>query len=120
MGKAHLALAFHYYYASRDYGGLDDYAVPRDCYVGLIARGRGQVGRSAFETARETIIADLTRSPDTPKSLLMLGLLEAMLGWKEEARSNSGHAPDRAAMGPFARRPEIPETARLTKEGALD
>jgi TolB-like protein len=68
-------------------GALDDYTVPREWYAGLIARGRGDESASAraFAAARELVLSDLAESPDTPKSLVMLGLLEAMLGRAEEA-----------------------------------
>ena len=54
---------------------------------GLIARGRGDPAKAAraFTSAREVVVADLAHSPEAPKSLLMLGLLEAMLGRPEEA-----------------------------------
>lgn len=68
-------------------GALDDYTVPRDWYVGLIARGRGNQGAAAraFEKAHEVIRADAACSPDDPKTLVMLGLISAMLGRAEEA-----------------------------------
>ncbi|MEO8438600.1 MAG: FlgO family outer membrane protein [Spartobacteria bacterium] len=68
-------------------GALDDYTVPREWYVGLIARGRGEEGvaERAFTAARAVVWSDLAKSPEAPKSLLMLGLLEAMLGQAEKA-----------------------------------
>jgi TolB-like protein/Flp pilus assembly protein TadD len=68
-------------------GALDDYTVPRDWYLGLIARGRGNDGAAAraFEKAHEVIRADAACSPDDPKTLVMLGLISAMLGRAEEA-----------------------------------
>ncbi|MEO5717628.1 MAG: tetratricopeptide repeat protein [Chthoniobacterales bacterium] len=68
-------------------GALDDYTVSREWYVGLIARGRSDPAKAAraFTSAREVVVADLAHSPEAPKSLLMLGLLEAMLGRPEEA-----------------------------------
>ena len=55
--------------------------------VGLIARGRGNQGAAAraFEKAYEVIKADAACSPDDPKTLVMLGLISAMLGRAEEA-----------------------------------
>jgi tetratricopeptide (TPR) repeat protein len=68
-------------------GALDDYTVPRDWYVGLIARGRGneRIAGRAFEAAREVVKADLACSPDEPKTLIMLGLINAMLRRAEDA-----------------------------------
>ena len=68
-------------------GALDDYTVPRHWYTGLIARGRGQeeAARRAFEQALEVAHADAARSPDEPKTSVMLGLIYAMLGRAEEA-----------------------------------
>ncbi len=66
-------------------GALDDYTVSREWYVGLIARARGHDATGAFEAAREAVLSDLSRSPDAPKALVMLGLLEAMLGRTQEA-----------------------------------
>nr|MBA3543744.1 hypothetical protein [Chthoniobacterales bacterium] len=68
-------------------GALDDYTVPREWYVGLIARGRGEASASAraFPAARTIVLSDLAESPEAPKSLLMLGLLEAMLGQADKA-----------------------------------
>ncbi|MGI8431778.1 MAG: FlgO family outer membrane protein, partial [Chthoniobacterales bacterium] len=68
-------------------GALDEYTVPREWYAGLIALGRGQEGGAtrAFGEARTVVLSDLAGRPEAPKSLLMLGLLEAMLGRAEEA-----------------------------------
>jgi tetratricopeptide (TPR) repeat protein len=66
---------------------LDDYTVPREWYAGLIARGRADQGEAAraFASAREVVSSDLEESPDAPKSLVMLGLIEATLGRTEDA-----------------------------------
>lgn len=70
-------------------GALDDYTVPREWYVGLIAHGRGKEAdaRRAFAAAREVIAveAETTSSPNDAKILIMRALIEAMLGQAEEA-----------------------------------
>ena len=68
-------------------GALDDYTVPREWYVGLIAHGRGKEAdaRQAFAAAREMVLAEATVSPNDPKLLIMRALIEAMLGRTEEA-----------------------------------
>ncbi len=68
-------------------GALDDYTVPREWYMGLIAGGRGNetAAQQAFEEALKVVRADVARSPDDPKTLVMLGLILAMLGRGEEA-----------------------------------
>jgi tetratricopeptide (TPR) repeat protein len=68
-------------------GALDDYTVPREWYVGLIARGRGQeeAAARAFATAREMVMAEAEGSPNDAKILVMRGLIEAMLGRAEDA-----------------------------------
>ncbi len=68
-------------------GALDDYTVPRDWYVGLIARGRGNAAEAerAFRAAKEAVLLEAVGSPNDPKILIMQGLIEAMLGRGEEA-----------------------------------
>jgi TolB-like protein/Flp pilus assembly protein TadD len=68
-------------------GALDDYTVPRDWYVGLIARGRGQEGEAmrAFTAAKEAMRAETEESPNDAKVLIMRGLIEAMLGRTDQA-----------------------------------
>ncbi len=68
-------------------GALDDYTVPREWYAGLIAEGRGNetAAQETFEEALKVVRADSARSPDDPKTLVMLGLILAMLGRAEEA-----------------------------------
>ena len=63
-------------------GALDDYTVPKEWYVGLIARGRGQEEEAAraFATAKEKVLAEAEGSPNDAKILVMRGLIEAMLG----------------------------------------
>ncbi|CAN5502432.1 hypothetical protein BH20VER3_BH20VER3_04530 [soil metagenome] len=68
-------------------GALDDYTVPREWYAGLIARGRAQEeeAKRFFGAARAALAADATGSPDEPKTIMMLGLIDAMLGRPEQA-----------------------------------
>ncbi len=68
-------------------GALDDYTVPREWYVGLIARGRGQEAEAerAFAAAREAVLKEAVESPNDAKVLIMQGLIEAMRGRAEEA-----------------------------------
>jgi TolB-like protein/Flp pilus assembly protein TadD len=68
-------------------GALDDYTVPRDWYVGLIARGRGREEEAAraFMAARERVMTEAVESPNDAKILIMHGLIECMLGRAEEA-----------------------------------
>jgi len=68
-------------------GALDDYTVPREWYVGLIAHGRGlgEQATQAFTAAREAILEEAKESPNDAKLLIMRGLIDAMLGRAEEA-----------------------------------
>jgi len=68
-------------------GALDGYAFPKTWYEGLIARGRGNIdqARHAFEATRRVVEEDLTETPNAPKRILMLGLVDAALGNKEDA-----------------------------------
>ncbi len=68
-------------------GALDDYTVPREWYKGLIAHGRGNTtaAQEAFAEALEVVRADAARSPDDPKTQVMLGLILVMLGRPKEA-----------------------------------
>jgi serine/threonine-protein kinase len=68
-------------------GALDDYTVPRDWYVGLIARGRGKEKEAerAFAAAEEAMLSEARESPNDAKILIMRGLIEAMLGRAEDA-----------------------------------
>ena len=68
-------------------GALDDYTVPRDWYVGLIARGHGkeEEAQRAFAAAREAVLVEAVESPNDAKILVMRGLIDAMLGRAEEA-----------------------------------
>ena len=66
---------------------LDGYGFPKSWYEGLIARGRGQadLAQQMFESARTATEACVWRSPEDAKAKVMLGLIDAMLGRKEEA-----------------------------------
>ena len=66
---------------------LDGYGFPKSWYEGLIARGRGQadLAQQMFESAHTATEACVWRSPEDAKSKVMLGLVNAMLGHKEEA-----------------------------------
>ena len=68
-------------------GALDDYTVPKEWYVGLIAHGRGREEEAAraFAAAREAVLAEAKESPNDAKILIMRGLVECMLGRAEEA-----------------------------------
>jgi TolB-like protein/Flp pilus assembly protein TadD len=68
-------------------GALDDYTVPKEWYVGLIAQGRGQAeaAERAFATAKEKVLAEAEGSPNDAKILVMRGLIEAMLGREDDA-----------------------------------
>jgi TolB-like protein/Flp pilus assembly protein TadD len=75
-------------------GALDDYTVPRAWYAGLIAQGRGEssIAQREFTAARTVVLADLAHTPNEPKTLMMLGLTEAMLGRSDEAVAAGQHA----------------------------
>jgi TolB-like protein/thioredoxin-like negative regulator of GroEL len=66
---------------------LDGYGFPKSWYEGLIARGRGQadLAQQMFESARTATEACVWRSPEDAKAKVMLGLIDAMIGRKEEA-----------------------------------
>jgi tetratricopeptide (TPR) repeat protein len=68
-------------------GALDDYTVPREWYVGLIAYGRGKQAEAerSFLGARERVVAEAKESPNDAKVLIMRGLIDAMLGRRDEA-----------------------------------
>jgi TolB-like protein/Flp pilus assembly protein TadD len=68
-------------------GALDDYTVPQDWYIGLIARGRGneEEAARAFARAKDAVLAEAVESPNDSKVLIMQALIETMLGRAEEA-----------------------------------
>ena len=68
-------------------GALDDYTVPKEWYVVLIAwgRGKGEEADRAFQAAKEAMLTEAEESPNDAKILVMRGLIEAMLGRAENA-----------------------------------
>ena len=68
-------------------GALDDYVVPRAWYEGLIARGRGDDAdaRRYFEQALQVVETDAARFANDAKTFMMLGLVHAALGNRNEA-----------------------------------
>lgn len=68
-------------------GVFDGCALPKAWYEGLIARGRGEfdAAERAFAAAQRIVEADLTQWRDDAKTMVMLGVLQAMRGQKDEA-----------------------------------
>jgi TolB-like protein/Flp pilus assembly protein TadD len=68
-------------------GMLDGYTFPKSWYEGLIERSRGNVGTAqrAFEAAERVVESDLGQWPDDAKGIMMLALIHAALGRKEDA-----------------------------------
>jgi serine/threonine-protein kinase len=66
---------------------FDGCALPRAWYEGLIARGKGELDAAerAFAAAQRIVEADLAQWRDDAKTMVMLGVLQAMRGQKEEA-----------------------------------
>ena len=66
---------------------LDGYTFPKAWYEGLIALGRenNSAAVAAFGAAQNVVEDDLTKAPDDPKLIAMLGLVHAMRGRKEDA-----------------------------------
>jgi TolB-like protein/Tfp pilus assembly protein PilF len=66
---------------------IDGYSFPRTWYGGLIARGRGDenAAQRAFIKARETVQADFKQWPDDAKTNIMLALVDAALGRRDDA-----------------------------------
>ena len=75
---------------------IDGYSFPRSWYEGLIARGRGDVraAQHAFTKARTTVAADLRQWPDDAKTSMMLALVDAALGRREDAIKEGRRAVD--------------------------
>jgi TolB-like protein/cytochrome c-type biogenesis protein CcmH/NrfG len=75
-------------------GMLDGYTFPKSWYEGLIARGRGDTNRAqhAFETAGHIVESDLRQWPDDAKGIMMLALIHAAMGRKEDALREGGRA----------------------------
>ncbi len=66
---------------------IDGYSFPRSWYEGLIAAGEkdNAAAERAFTEARATVQNDLRHWPDDAKTNMMLALVDAALGRKEEA-----------------------------------
>jgi TolB-like protein/Tfp pilus assembly protein PilF len=75
---------------------IDGYSFPRAWYAGLIARGKGDevAARAAFTSARETVRVGLQQWPDDPKTNMMLALVDAALGQKDDAVTEARRAVD--------------------------
>jgi tetratricopeptide (TPR) repeat protein len=73
---------------------FDGFALPRAWFEGLIARGRGELETAdrAFAAAQRIVEAELTQSRDDAKTLVVLGVLQAMRGQKDDAVSSGRHA----------------------------
>jgi tetratricopeptide (TPR) repeat protein len=86
-----LSVSSRHEYNDQGIGGtaacLDGYGFPKGWYEGLIARGRGQadLAQEMFESARKETEGCIRRSPEDAKASVMLGLIDAKLGRKEEA-----------------------------------
>jgi TolB-like protein/tetratricopeptide (TPR) repeat protein len=68
-------------------GALDGYTVPKSWYEGLICRGRGDAAgaEEAFRRARAAVEEDHLKWPDDAKTLMMLALVNAALGERDDA-----------------------------------
>lgn len=77
-------------------GMLDGYSFPRGWYEGLIARGLGQTdaAKGAFHVALEAVERDVSCCPNDEKAIMMLALLHAALGQKEDAIREGERAVD--------------------------
>ncbi|MFL6519472.1 MAG: FlgO family outer membrane protein [Chthoniobacterales bacterium] len=75
---------------------LDGYTFPKAWYEGLIATGMGNnsAAEAAFAAAQNVVEDDLTRSPEDPKLMAMLGLVHAMRGRKDDAIAMGRRAVD--------------------------
>lgn len=75
-------------------GMLDGYTFPKTWYEGLVARARGNIdaARHAFEAAGRIVEADLRQWPEDAKGIMMLAMIHAALGRKEESLSEGRRA----------------------------
>jgi len=75
---------------------IDGYSFPKSWYDGLIARGRGDTSaaRKAFEAARVTIERNARVCVSDEKSQSLLGLVDAVLGRKNEAVAQGRRATE--------------------------
>lgn len=83
-------------------GMLDGYAFPRSWYEGLVARGLGdqEAATGAFQGALQAVERDLDCSPNDEKAVMMLALVHAALGQKEDAMREGARA---VALVPISR-----------------
>jgi TolB-like protein/Flp pilus assembly protein TadD len=86
-----LAASPHDRLTDSGYGGtagmIDGYAFPNSWYEGLVARAHGNfdTAQHAFEEAGRVVEVDLAKWPDDVKTIMMLALIHAALGRKEDA-----------------------------------
>ncbi len=75
---------------------IDGYGFPRSWYEGLIARGRGDAvsAQRAFVKARASVTADLLQWPGDAKTNMMLALVDAALGRKDDAMKEGRRAAE--------------------------
>lgn len=74
-------------YKSGSFGGGSGFTLPRELLAGVIARRQGdsKKAENAFLIARSRAADNLASRPDDAKTLVVLGLIDAYLGHKEEA-----------------------------------
>jgi len=86
-----LAASAHERLTDSGYGGtagmIDGYAFPNSWYEGLVARTNGNIdtAQHAFEEAGRVVEVNLAQWPDDVKAIMMLALIHAALGRKEDA-----------------------------------
>jgi TolB-like protein/Flp pilus assembly protein TadD len=83
-------------------GALDGYTIPRAWYEGLIARARGDAdaAQRAFIEARVAVEKDFEEWSSDEKTVMMLALVHAALGNRDDAIRHARHA---AELLPVAR-----------------
>jgi TolB-like protein/Flp pilus assembly protein TadD len=86
-----LATSAHDRFTDSGFGGtagmIDGYTFPKTWYEGLVARAHGHIdtAQHAFEEAGCVVEVDLAQWPDDVKTIMMLALIHAALGRKEDA-----------------------------------
>jgi TolB-like protein/Flp pilus assembly protein TadD len=86
-----LAASAHERLTDSGYGGtavmIDGYTFPNGWYEGLVARANGNIdtAQHAFEEAGRVVEVDLAQWPEDVKAIMMLALIHAALGRKEDA-----------------------------------
>lgn len=75
-------------------GMIDGYTFPKSWYEGLVERAQGNIdtAQHAFEAAGRVVEADLAQWPDDVKAIMMLALIHAAMGRKQEALSEGRRA----------------------------